>query len=231
MFGSSSKPIPFDPYGRRRKRRGIPGWLLLLVTGAVAGVIGVLAVQQRVLPPRLSAADTVALRAEVAASQRELAQRRTEAADAVRGLEAAQRDVQRLSGELAQARAAVDDLQADLGAVVQALPPDPRDGAVQVRAARFTARDGELGYDLVLTRDGAAANTFSGVLQLVVAGATARGTATTVNLKPVPLKVGRHEVVRGSLPLPDGFKPEQTTVQVLERTAGRVLGMRVLPVR
>jgi hypothetical protein len=40
-----------------------------------------------------------------------------------------------------------------------------------------------------------------------------------------------HEIVRGRIELPEGFKPQQTTVQVLEREAGRSLGMRVLLVK
>jgi hypothetical protein len=38
-------------------------------------------------------------------------------------------------------------------------------------------------------------------------------------------------VVRGSLALPDGFRPRQTTVQVLDRPGGKLLGMRVILVK
>jgi hypothetical protein len=34
--------------------------------------------------------------------------------------------------------------------------------------------------------------------------------------------------LRGSLPLPDAFVPRQTTIQVLDRVGGKVLGMRVM---
>ena len=57
------------------------------------------------------------------------------------------------------------------------------------------------------------------------------GTPTSLKLKPIALNLGSHEVMRGSLPLPEGFKPRQTTVQVLDRAAGKPLGMRVLRVR
>jgi hypothetical protein len=62
-----------------------------------------------------------------------------------------------------------------------------------------------------------------------VVGAPPGGRETTVALKPVTLTVGAHEVVRGSVRLPDDFTPRQTTVQVLDR-ASRPLGMRVLRV-
>jgi hypothetical protein len=83
----------------------------------------------------------------------------------------------------------------------------------------------------VLTRERAAGKPMSGVLQFVVAGEAARGGETALTLKPVAVSIGSHEIVRGSLPLPEGFKPRQTTIQVLDRVAGKSLGMRVLPVK
>jgi hypothetical protein len=53
----------------------------------------------------------------------------------------------------------------------------------------------------------------AGVMQLTVAGESARGTPTTVALKPIALNLGSHEVMRGSLPPPEGL-PRQTTVRV-----------------
>ena len=54
MFGQF-KPIAFEPYGRRRSRRLVPRWLVLLTLGAAIGAGGVVLVQERYLPPRLSA--------------------------------------------------------------------------------------------------------------------------------------------------------------------------------
>lgn len=136
-----------------------------------------------------------------------------------------------LDAELAGGRAVVERLQGDLAAVVAALPADPRGGSVEVRAARFSAQGGALGYEVVLTRERASGKPMAGVMQLLVTGESARGGSSTVSLKPVALTIGGHEVLRGSLPLPEGFKPLQTTIQVLDRAAGKVLGMRVLPVK
>ena len=62
----------------------------------------------------------------------------------------------------------------------------------------------------------------------MVAGESARGTPTTVSLEPVALSLEGHEVIRGSQPLPEGFRPRQATVQILDRVGGKQLGMRVL---
>jgi hypothetical protein len=80
----------------------------------------------------------------------------------------------------------------------------------------------------VLTRERGAAKPMTGVMQLVAAGDGARGADTSVTLKPVAVTVGSHLLLRGSLPLPEGFRPRQVTVQVLDRAGGKPLGMRVM---
>jgi hypothetical protein len=50
-----SRPARLDSLGGRSTRRRVPGWLWLLSAGALAGAGGVIAIQQRHLPPRLSA--------------------------------------------------------------------------------------------------------------------------------------------------------------------------------
>jgi hypothetical protein len=52
-----------------------------------------------------------------------------------------------------------------------------------------------------------------------------------LTLEPVAIKVGEYESVRGTAPLPDGFKPRQTTIQVLDRVDGKRVGMRVINVK
>lgn len=231
MFGSSSKPVVFDPYRRQRSRIRIPRWLLLLLFGMAAGAGGVVYVQEELLPPRLSAGESSDLRRTLKDSEAERVRLKAELASATQGLAAAQAAQQRSAQELGSARSSVEALRGDLAALVAALPPDPRGGVVQVRSARFSAAAGKLEYDVVLTRERAGTRPLDGVLQLVVAGTAAGGRETSISLKPVTLSVGAHEVVRGSAPLPEGFKPERTTVQVLDRPAGRSLGMRVLLVQ
>lgn len=227
MFGSS-KPVVLGHYAHRRSRARVPGWLVLLVSGIVVGAAGVWVVQERYLPPRLSPAESAALRAalEDATAGRRQAERQV--SELGHALEQANADRQRLAGEATVSRDQAERLREDVTALVDALPPDPRDGDVAVRVARFLLRDGQLAYDLVLTRERAASRPFSGVLQFVVAGDAPKGSDNTVALDPVALSVGRHEVLRGSLPLPDGFKPKQVTVKVLDKPDGKLQGLRVL---
>ena len=228
MLGHS-KPIPFDPYGsRRRSRKRFPGWLLLLLSGIAIGAGGVLYVQERHLPPRLSAAESTRLQDAYAKADTERERLQRELADPSRRLQAALADKKQADAGLESTRAEATKLREELRSVVGLFPTDPRGGAVEVRAGQFEAKGGRLAYGVVLTLERPSATPVAGVMQLVVAGESARGTPLTVSLEPVAVSLDGHEVVRGSQPLPDGFRPRQTTVQILDRVGGKQLGMRVL---
>jgi len=221
----------FDPRGSRRSRWRVPRWLVLLLCGTLAGAAAVITVQQRYLPPRLSASESTALRQAFEQADGERQKLKADLAQAQQRLQQALEQKSSADAALASSRALAERLRDDLAAVVQSLPPDPRGGGVEVRAGQFTVRDGALDYQVVLLREGGARKPLSGVLQFTVSGESARGAPATLALQPIALSMGSHEVVRGSVPLPDGFKPRQTTVQVLDRAAGKALGMRVLRVR
>jgi hypothetical protein len=221
----------FGSLGSRRARRRVPGWLLLLVGGMLAGAGAVLLVQERYLPARLSAGESASLRQAHEQAAAEALQLKADLAEARQGLQAAQAERSRLDEQLSASQTQAQRLRADMASLVQALPPDPRGGSVEVRAGQFSAREGALDYQVVLLREGKSRAPLTGVLQLSVAGESARGAPATLALQPIALTLDSHLVMRGSLPLPDGFKPRQTTVQVLDRAAGKPLGMRVLLVR
>lgn len=229
MFGTS-KPVVIDRYGSRRSRR-VPRWLLLLLFGIAVGAGGVIFLQERYLPPRLSAAETTQLRQSSEQADSERTRLKGDLAETSKRLEAALADGKSGAGELATSRQTVERLRESLAFVAEALPPDPRGGTVEVRAGRFTYAEGKLGYDLLLYRDKAGAKPLAGVLQFVLNGETAGRGPTTVTTKPVPVSVGRHEGLGGSVVLPAGFRPRQATINVLDRPDGKPLGMRVMYVK
>jgi hypothetical protein len=230
MFGRP-KPVVFEPYGRRRSRWAVPRWLVLLLTGAAIGAGGLFYVQERHLPPRLTAAEGAELRASFEQVTSERARLASELDATAKRLAAALADKQHLGNELAASRESTDRLRHVVSSVVDALPPDPRGGAVEVRAARVTVDGGALAYDVVLTRDSAGGKPLTGVMQLLLAGSSARGAPGNATLEPIAISVERYESVRGRLPLPDGFTPRQATVNVLDRVDGKLLGKRVVFVR
>ena len=230
MFGSS-KPVVFERYGKRRSRWRLPRWLLWLLFGLAAGAAAVVWVQERYLPPRLSAQDSASLRTAFSQADTERQDLRAQLARARQELEATQAAKRKQDDELAAPRAAAQRLRDDMAALVAALPPDPRGGAVEVRAARFETQGNALAYDLVFTRARDAAKPVAALVKLNVAGQSARGAETSVALDAIEASIGAQALVRGTLPMPEGFKPRQVTVQVLERAGNKPLGMRVLAVR
>jgi hypothetical protein len=230
VFGRS-KRVVFDSYGGRRTRRRLPRWLLLLLFGVFLGAAAVLVVQERYLPPRLSANESAQLRSAFDQADGERQRLRAELGETRQRLDMTLAKGNALAEELATSRAATVRLRDDVATVVASLPPDPRGGQVEVRAAQFVARGGVLSYDVVLMRDGSSTKPMPGTVRFVVTGESSRGTPDTVTLKPISLALGNHEVVRGTAPLPEGFRPQQATIQVLDRDAGKPLGMRVLRVK
>lgn len=230
MFGQG-KPVVLERYGRRRSRWSIPRWLVLLLAGIAIGAGGVVFVQERYLPPRLSAADSTRLKLSYEQADSERQRLKRELDGTTKRLAGALDETKRLSDSLSASRQTTEGLREMASSLVASLPPDPRGGAVEVRAARFTVDGGALAYELVLTRDRTGTKPLTGVVQLVVSGASAKGTDTSAALKPIALAMGPYESLRGSLPLPEGFKPRQTTINVLDRIDGKVLGHRVMNVK
>ena len=207
----------------------MPRWLMLLLLGIALGAGGLFFVQERYLPPRLSADDSTRLRGsfERADAERQRLQAElTATSDRLRGT---LDENKRLASELGAGKETAQRLRQDIAALVASLPPDPRNTPVAVRAARFEVQGDSLVYNVVLSRERAGANPFGGVMQFVVAGASGRA-GDTVSLPPVPVSVGLYDTVRGNLPLPHGFKPRQTTIQVLDKVGGKLVGMRVINV-
>ena len=230
MFGQS-RPVSFDPYGRRRSRWRLPRWLVLLLLGIAIGAGGVVVVQERYQPPRLSAEASTNLRAAFDDADAARLRLKGELGDATKRLQAAIADKKDLTDQVAAGRVTADRLRGDLASVVASLPPDPRGATVEVRAARFVAKSGMLSYDVVLTRERGAGKPMPGVVQFAVTGESARGSETTITPQAFAVSIGAHESVHGNLPLPEGFKPRQTTIQVLDRAGGKLLGMRVMLVK
>jgi hypothetical protein len=230
VFGRS-RQVTFGSYGSRRSRWALPRWLVLLLGGTVIGAGGVITVQERYLAPRLSASASAELRSAFDQADLDRQRLKAELGETHKQLEITRSEKVGLADALAASRASADGLRDDLGAVVAGLPPDPRGGSVEVRAGQVTAKGAVLNYSVVLMRESRNGKPLPGVMQLVVAGESERGTQSSVALAPISLSIGSHEVVRGSMPLPEGFRPRQTTVQVLDRVAGKPLGMRVLLVK
>jgi hypothetical protein len=230
MFGRS-RPVVFDPYRHQRRRGGLPRWAWLLLTGLAIGAGGVILAQERWLPPRLSAAESARLRSafEQAEAERNRLQQTLTATTRERDEARSARDA--LVKERDDLAARVEAFDADLAFAVDGLPPDPREGAVALRAVQASARQGALHYAVALSHGQPGGRAIDGVLQLEVSGQAADGSERRVTLQPVERSIAPREVMRGSVPLPSGFRPSQATMRVVDRKSGQRLGMRIALVR
>ena len=219
------KPVAFEPYGRKRSSWRLPRWLVLLVVGVLGGVAGVMVVQQRLLPPRLSAPEAATMRERLAQAEQDRDRARGDLAATTQRLDAVVAERKALADELAADRERTKNARATEEFLIASLPPDPRGGAVEVRAARLTRQPGALAYEVLLMRAKGDAP-MPAVMQFVVKG-TSAGAERFVTLEPIKVSV-TGQSVRGSVPLPDAFTPRQTTIQVLDRVGGKQLGMRVM---
>ena len=169
MFGRR-QPVLFNSYGSRRRRRLVPRWLVLMLLGLAIGAAGVIFVQERYLPPRLSAGASSELRESFERADAERARLQRELAETTKRLDAALAERKAMAAELGTSNETAKRLREDVSSLVASLPPDPRNGAVAIRAARFAVEGGALAYDVVLSRERANGKPVGGVMQLIVAG-------------------------------------------------------------
>jgi hypothetical protein len=152
MWGQN-KPVVLS-YGRPRSRWSLPPWLVLLILGAAAGAAGVIYVQEKHLPPRLSASASAELRSAYEQADAERKQLKADLAATTQKLQSAQADGKKLGEDLAAGRSGSEKLRQDLDFMVDALPADPRGGVVEVRAGRVQRKGAALAYEVALTRNG-----------------------------------------------------------------------------
>jgi len=221
------KPVAFEPYGRKRSSWRLPSWLVLLVVGVGAGVGGVMVVQERFMPPRLSASEAATLTERLAQAEQDRDRARGDLAATTQRLDAVVAERKSLVDELAADRERTKHSRANEEFLIASLPPDPRGGVVEVRAARLTKQRGALGYEVLLTRSKGGDAPLAAVMQFVVKG-VAGGVERYVTLEPIKVSVAASQSLRGSVPLPDAFNPRETTIQVFDRVGGKQLGMRVM---
>ena len=231
MLLSPSKPVAFYSSSRRRHRFRPPRWLVLLLVGIGLGIAGVIFIQERYLPPRISVAAGEQLRNALGSSEAARLKQAAELAETSKRLAASLDERKQVADELTNSRASAGRLQEDLKAIVSTLPPDPRGGVVEIRAGRFAATGTSLNYTLVLSRARAGDAALPAAVQFVVSGDAAHGNSTSFTSAAQPISVGSSSIQHGTLSLPDGLKPRQVAIRVLDRSGGKSLGMRVLEVQ
>jgi hypothetical protein len=228
-----SRPVAFKPvpYQRARAPFRIPGWFLTLLVGMALGVGGVLYVQATYLPRTLSVEESQRLIGELAEANQQRERLAAELVITGDQLQSARAERDKLGIELAATGERLAGAQNQILGFFQALPPDPRGGAIGVRSARFELDNTRLTYNALFTDDRSRQQAFAGVMQLSVVGRRASGGEEAIVFDPVPLAVDPYQHLQGEVTLPGGFAPSQATLRVLERAGGPQVSMRVYNVR
>jgi hypothetical protein len=234
MFRSSKRQA-FTPtaYGSSRRKRRIPRWLLLILTGIVLGAGGLLFLQKSYGPQRLTVEQSEQLHYDLNSANMDKQRLQAELTEKTRDLAQVRADMEGQARQLASAKAELETVKEDIFRFADAMPPDPRGTSPGINAAEFSY-DGAaeaLSYSVLVMQDkDKAANPFKGSVEMSVTGRYPNGRTGTIELPSVPVTVGRYVHIDGSAPLPDSLKPRQVTVKVLDN-AGKLAATRILIVR
>lgn len=230
MFGSSKRQA-FRPtaYGSSR-RRGIPRWLVLMLTGIVLGAGGLLFLQKSYGPTRLTVEQSEQLHYDLNSANMDKQRLQSQLNQHIQELKEANARVQSQDAELKQRQAEIDKLSTDVALFVETAPDDPRRTSPGIRAVSFRFGDGQLDYHILLMQDAGKAEPFKGEITLVAAGRYSNGRNGTEQLTPFSVSLERYSHLQGTVEVPEGFTPREITIQVRAEGSDRVAAMRVIRV-
>lgn len=232
MFGSS-KRTTFKPtaYGSSRRKRRIPRWLLLILTGVVLGAGGLLFLQKSYSPQRLTVEQSEQLHYDLTSANNDKQRLQAELSQQGRELTLARERLESQSKELDSSRKELQAIKDHIALFIDAMPPDPRGSSPGVNAASFTIKNDALNYAILIMQDKDKADkTFNGTLEMSLNGRYPNGRSGTIELDPISVSLNRYMHLEGSSPVPDGLKPRQVTVKILDGNR-RLIATRTLNVR
>ena len=231
MFGSSKRQA-FRPtaYGSSRRRRGIPRWLVLLLTGIVLGAGGLLFLQKSYGPTRLTVEQSEQLHYDLNSANMDKQRLQSQLNQQSQELKDALARIQSQDTELREQQAEIDRLSSDVALFTETAPDDPRGTSPGIRAVSFNFADGQLDYHILVMQDADKVKPFTGEVTLVAAGRYSNGRNGTEQLAPFPVSLERYTHLQGTVEVPEGFTPREVTIQIRAEGAERVTAMRVIRV-
>jgi hypothetical protein len=212
---------------QQRKPFRLPVWLVSLLIGTGAGVIGLWYFQENHLPPRLSFEDSKALRKDLENAVSDRSKLTEDLKQTNLRLISSQNSETKAKADRADAVQTAGRLQKNLAQFVTALPPDPRGGPIGIRAASFSQAPDALLYNIIFTRTAKSNEPFRGSMQLVVTGLKPGGREETVTLPAVTMALDTYEQLQGNLPIASTMQIKQVSIRVLTAPGGSQLATRV----
>lgn len=230
MFGSSKRQA-FRPtaYGSSR-RRGIPRWLVLLLTGIVLGAGGLLFLQKSYGPTRLTVEQSEQLHYDLNSANMDKQRLQSQLNQHIQELKEANARIQSQDTELRERQTEIDRLSSDVALFTETAPSDPRGTSPGIRAVSFNFADGQLDYHILVMQDADKVEPFSGEVTLTAAGRYSNGRNANEELAPFPISLERYTHLQGTVEVPEGFTPREVTIQIRADGSDRVSAMRVIRV-
>lgn len=230
---SSNKRVAFQPtaFGSTRRKRRVPRWLVLILTGIVLGAGGLLFLQKSYGPPRLTAEESERLHQDLNSANIDKQRLQSQLNQQTRDLKEAQALLTSQAALVEQAQAKLEPLQQDIQMLLQDIPADPRGTSPGIRAAELTSESGTLNYQILVMQDDPSAETFDGKMTLVVEGRYPNGRSNTITLDPIDFQVDQYKYVKGTVELPDGLTGRQVTIRITQGDSTRLSATRTIRVR
>ncbi|MBC7204778.1 MAG: hypothetical protein H5U29_14935 [Pusillimonas sp.] len=215
LFGSSNRnTFKPTPYGATRKKRRIPRWLILMLTGVVLGAGGVLFVQKSYGPTLLTVEQAEQLRQDLNSANLDKQRLQSQLNRTTHELKESQAALAEQTARATTAEETVEGLKDDVLLLARAVAPDPRGTSPGIRAADFENAEGQLNYELLVMQDSPDASTFNGVMDFAIAGRYPNGRATTLDIPVGDVNIGHYTQLSGNVALPDGFRATQVTIRI-----------------
>jgi hypothetical protein len=233
LFGSSKRPaFKPTPYGYTRRSKGIPRWLVLMLTGIALGAGGVLFLQRSYGPPRLTAEQSEQLRMDLNSATLDKQRLQTETKQLKENLDRATRMTESQAEKITQLQREYTQLESGVSGLIEAIPADPRGTSPGIRASSMVSNGKQLSYHALLIQDADEDGTkaFDGEIKFVASGSYRSGQSAHVDIATLPLHLMRYTEVRGEATLPDGFRPRQVTIQITPAGSDKIAATRTIRV-
>ncbi|HRL20660.1 DUF6776 family protein [Alcaligenes sp. SDU_A2] len=229
MLGSSKRAV-FKPtaYGSSRRKRRVPRWLVLLLTGIALGAGGLLFLQKSYGPPRLTVEQSEQLHYDLNSANVDKQRLQGQLNQVTRDLEDTRQKEGSLDSRVATLQTQVDKLEKDIALFADAMPPDPRGTSPGIRSAEFTVSDGQLRHFVLIMQDKGKDTTFKGTMEMVAAGRYSNGRSGSIDLPSTTFDVERYAYINGQSELPAGFTPRQITIRIKAEGSERVSATRTI---
>lgn len=230
MLGSKRPVFKPTAYGHSRRKRRIPRWLVLMITGMVLGAGGLLFVQKSYGPPKLTVEQSQALHDEINHVKAENQRLQSQITLAERERNDSLAKVDSIEDRLENHDNIVNALKQDIKLFADAMPPDPRNTSPGIRAATLKNNDGKLDYTVLLMQNSEDADEFKGTMNFNVMGRYPNGRTGYIDLDPIEVAFGRYDHAQGSVELPSSMVARQVTIQVFPEGSQRAAAMRIINV-